>query len=141
MNTIVKAATAVKQYLDQSAREQALIAAELVLPSCPENRTLAAICYATQLAITLEWLVKSRRAYKAGGWAGVGKQYLKSTIKSVAVGHVVRRSTCAILAVNIKAAEKAAEAAKANSDFVDMVDMNAIIKKAFSEVEFPNSSL
>lgn len=146
-NVIATVANAINGYAVQTAKEHALIAMELVTPATADNRALAIVYYGAQWALTIETMMKCRKAYKANGWSGVGKQYLLSAGKAWAVDHVVRRNIAAIMAANVLAAEasaKAAEAdataAKSSSDF--KVEMDEIIKQAFQGVELQlNSSL
>ena len=144
---ISKTANAIQAYATQTAKEHMLIATEFVTPATADNRALAIVYYGAHWALAIEMAIKCRKAYKANGWTGVGKQYLLSAGKAWAVDHVVRRNIAAIMAANVLAAEasaKAAEAdttaAKSSSDF--NVEMDEIVKRVFQGVELQlNSSL
>ena len=144
---ISKTANAIQAYATQTAKEHMLIATEFVTPATADNRALAFVYYGAHWALAIEMAIKCRKAYKANGWTGVGKQYLLSAGKAWAVDHVVRRNIAAIMAANVLAAEasaKAAEAdttaAKSSSDF--NVEMDEIVKRVFQGVELQlNSSL
>lgn len=130
---IAKTANAVRDYAIQAIKEHVVIAAEFTRPTVAENRTIGAVYYAAHWALTIEMLSNCRKAYKKTGWAGVGKQYMMSACKAWAVDHVIRRSTLAIMAVNIKAAETAEAAKSDSSDF--QVDVDQIVKNAMEGVQ------
>ena len=141
-NIIAKTANAVKNYVDQAGKESIFIATEMAKPSAPDNRALAVAYYAIQCGITIEWAFKTRKAYKAEGWKGVGIQYVKSSIKSMAVDHFVRKAAVELMETNTKVAEAAAEAAK-EKEYTNIpslyefnTEMEKIVKNAFDGVQF-----
>lgn len=142
-NVIATVANAINGYAVQTAKEHVLIATEFVTPATADNRALGAIYYASQWALAIESMVKCRKAYKANGWTGVGKQYLLSAGKAWAVDHVVRRNIAAIMAANVLAAEKAATTQKTETTvntvnvetFGFNVDVDQIVKNAMAGME------
>ncbi len=107
--TINKIANSIKGYVNQAGKESIFIATELARPTAPDNRRIAVIYYAVQMGITIEWAVKSSKAYKAEGWKGVAKQYVWSSAKSMAMEHYTRRAAVEIMETNTKSAEAAKE--------------------------------
>ncbi len=140
--TINKAVNSIKGYVAQTNKAHAFIATELARPSAPDNRAIAAIYYATQCGITIEWAIKSRRAYKTEGWKGVGKQYLLSSAMSLLVDHYILRATVELMEANTKAAKaaKSVEAAKEKEDTLPSLyefntEMEKVIENAMADLE------
>ena len=138
---VQKTINSIKSCVAQKNKAYAFIATELARPTAPDNRVIAVTYYAVQCGLTIEWAIKSRRAYKTEGWKGVGKQYLLSSAKSLLVDHYVLRATVELLEINTKVAKaaKSVEAAKEDTNIPSLykfnTEMEKVIKNAMAGLE------